>query len=383
MDPIIIIGSGLAGYFTAREFRKIETALPLHIVTREPGYFYSKPLISNALSKGQAPQDLISASAEKMSRDLGITLWSRRQVQAIEVQEHRIRLNGDETLVYAQLVLAVGADPVRLALQGDGADAVTSINNLEDYRDFRQLIVGKTRVAILGGGLIGCEFANDLVRNGYRVEVIEPALYPLGRLVPEQAGRALQYALQSEGVVWHLGTSCSSVERSAHAYRLTLSNGTDLEVDAMLSAAGLRPRCELARAAGLATNRGIVVNRLLQTSAAAIYALGDCMEVEGLVLPYVMPITHATRALARTLAGQPEPLYYPAMPVVVKTPAHPLVVCPPPIGIAGAWEVDGGPEGVRAVYKGTERQVLGFALTGSRITEKAALLKVLPPVLEG
>jgi len=160
-----------------------------------------------------------------------------------------------------------------------------------------------------------------------------------------------------------------------------LDNGLQIQADAVLSAVGLRPRIALARDAGLTTDRGIVVDRFLRTSDPSIYALGDCKQIEDLHLPYVMPIMHAARALAKTLSGEPTPLRYPAMPVVVKTPAHPAVVSPPGPNDDGSWQVERGPDGVRAVYVNADGDTLGFVLTGKHIAEKAALGKSLPAIL--
>jgi rubredoxin-NAD+ reductase len=163
--------------------------------------------------------------------------------------------------------------------------------------------------------------------------------------------------------------------------RITLADGAVFDADVVLSAIGLKPRITLARAAGLKTNRGIVVGRSLETSAPDVYALGDCAEVEGLVLPFVMPIMHAARALAATLAGKPTPVSYPAMPVVVKTPACPTVVSPPPAGATGSWSITADDESVKALFLGAGGKLLGFALNGKATAERAALTQQLPPVL--
>ena len=161
-----------------------------------------------------------------------------------------------------------------------------------------------------------------------------------------------------------------------------LSDGRTLPADAVLSAVGLRPRTALAEAAGLEVDRGIVVDRLLRTSDPSVYALGDCKQIAGLTLPFIMPIMHAARALAKTLSGDETPLRYPPMPVIVKTPAHPAVVSPPAPGSAGVWQVEQAPDGVKALYVDAAGAVLGFVLTGKRIVEKAALSKEVPAVLE-
>jgi rubredoxin-NAD+ reductase len=161
-----------------------------------------------------------------------------------------------------------------------------------------------------------------------------------------------------------------------------LSDGSAVHADTVLSAIGLRPAVELAQQAGLTTHRGIVTDRYLQTSISGVYALGDCAEVEGLNLPYVMPIMSAARALAQTLAGQPTKVSYPAMPVVIKTPAHPVVVSPPARDATGSWEVTQANNGVRALYQDGTGKLLGFALTGQFVTEKQALTRELPAILD-
>ncbi len=172
-----------------------------------------------------------------------------------------------------------------------------------------------------------------------------------------------------------------AVEAAANGVRVALENGTAIDAEVVLSAIGLKPKLELARAAGLKINRGIVVDRHLETSAPGVHALGDCAEVDGLVLPFVMPIMHAARALAANLAGKPAPLSYPAMPVLVKTPACPTIVAPPANGAAGEWKITRTADGVKALFVNSAGQALGFALNGAATAERAQLAKALPPVL--
>jgi rubredoxin-NAD+ reductase len=154
----------------------------------------------------------------------------------------------------------------------------------------------------------------------------------------------------------------------------------ELDSDLVISAVGLRPRTELAAAAGLETQRGIVVNRALETSAPDIYALGDCAEVDGHVLLYVLPLMACARALAKTLVSEPTEVKYGTMPVMVKTPCCPTAVCPPPANASGSWEVDADGQDVRALFKSESGEVLGFAVTGGYAMEKQALSKEVPPI---
>jgi rubredoxin---NAD+ reductase len=379
MDPLVIVGSGLAGYTLAREWRKLDPLAPLTILSRDDGSFYSKPMLSNALASAKTAAQIVNASAEQMAVQLNARIIAATEVEDLDTA-NRILHAGGEPIRYSKLVLALGADPIAVPLEGDAADEVMRVNDLASYARFREAIQGKRSVALLGAGLIGCEFANDLVSKGYAVHVIDPAPQPLGRLLPEAAAARVRLALQAYGVHWHLGTTARAVTRAASGLRVDLADGTTLLVDAVLSAIGLRPRTRLAQRAGLKTNRGIITDRLLQTSVADVYALGDCAEVDGQTLPYVMPIMHAARALAKTLTGAQTAVVYPAMPVVVKTPAVPVVVCPPPAR-PGVWNVHQDAAGMEARFEDESGTLLGYALVGAATARKQALTKLIPPVL--
>ncbi len=380
MQPIVIIGTGLAGYTLARELRKLNNDAPLLMLTADDGRFYSKPMLSNAFHSNKTPDALAMHSAEHMAAQLNARIDTHVTVSAIDTTAHRLTFN-HQTVAYSKLVLALGADPIRIPVEGDAGDAVLSVNDLADYTRFRAAVTDAKRVLIMGAGLIGCEFANDLRTAGYAVEVVDPAPQPLGRLLPPTAAAALRDALAGLGVRWHFGTSVKSVSRKNGAYIAVLSDGAAIETDVVLSAIGLRPRIALAKDAGIKTQRGILTDNRLETDAADVYALGDCAEVAGLVLPFVMPIMHAARALAKTLNGESTALHYPAMPVVVKTPALPVVISPPPMNASGAWQESGSGADVRGVFLGPGDTLLGFALTGAANAEKNALVKQLPPVL--
>lgn len=384
MEPLVVAGTGLAGYSLAREFRKRNVERPLYLITADDGASYSKPMLSTALDKDQDAASLVLADAAAMAARLNAEIRTETRITALDPARRCLRTGQDEVR-YGQLVLALGADPIRLPLEGDGADDVLSINDRGDYARFRQRLAGRRQVTILGGGLIGCEFANDLRRAGFAVDLVDlaPALLP--RLLPPQAAAALRRGLEAIGVRPHLGRAARAVHRADGRLRVTLDDSATLESDLVLSAVGLRPRTNLAASAGLRVERGIVTDRYLRTSDPHVFALGDCAEVEGLSLPYVMPLMAAARALAATLAsdGEATAVRYPAMPVVVKTPDCPTVVSPPPAGTAGEWQEQRLEDGVRALYQGPDGQLLGFALVGAgAVTEKQRLTAQLPPWLE-
>jgi len=374
MQRIIIVGSGLAGYTLLKEIRKRDASTPVTLITADDGAFYSKPNLSNALTAGKSAAALASASAEKMAADLEATVLTGTRVESIDTQGQRIRTDCGE-LAYDKLVLALGADPFAHGLSGSGAADALAVNDLADYAAFRRAIDGRKRITVLGGGLIGCEFANDLAQAGYAVDVVHLGAWPLERLLPVEAGQRLADSLAALGVTWHFGRTGKSVERTADGYRVTLDNGETVAADVVLSAIGLRPRTQLAQAAGIPVGRGIKTDRLLETGAANVYAMGDCAEVDGLNLPYVQPLMVQARALAATLTGTPTPVVYPAMPVMVKTPAHPVAVLPPRIGAAGGWKVECGDTGICALHLDGAGRLQGFALTGSETSRRNTLAK--------
>ena len=378
---IVIIGTGLAGYNLAREIRKRSADVELTLITHDDGAFYSKPMLSNALAKQKQAADLPMGDVDKMRGDLNATILTLTTVTSIDRTASSVQLDNGEQIKYDKLVLATGADPIRFPMDGDGNDDILVANSLDDYATFRDKLQENSSVAIIGPGLIGCEFANDLASTGHSVTVIGPDKAPMSTMLPTEVGLVLQDALSTLGVNWCLELTTTAINKTQQGYALTLSDGQIVEADLVLSAIGLRANTRLADAAGIDCQRGIVVDRHLQTSDENIYALGDCAEVAGLVLPFVMPLMNGARALAATLCGEPTAVSYPAMPVLVKTPAMPTIVSPPAPGVSGEWEFTRLDKGIKALFKDGE-QLLGFALLGDAVSEKQALAKELPLVLE-
>jgi len=383
-DPIIVIGTGLAGYNFGKEFRKLSPDAPLLFISSDDGRSYSKPMLSTGFTKGTTADELAMADAGTMAEQLKASICTMTKVTAIDATSQTVSISSSgaaEKIKYSKLVLAVGAKCIEAPLQGDAVADVHSINDLMDYAKFRKAIEGKKKVFIIGAGLIGCEYANDLTNGGYEVEAADPLPTVLATLLPEQASHAVQHTLEKEkGVKFHFGTVAESVNKSGSGYEVTLKNGVKVKADVVLSAIGVRANTALAKDAGLTVNRGIVVNRELQSSNPNIYALGDCAEVDGQLLYYVMPLMTCARALAKTLSGTPTPVAYGPMPVGIKVPVCPIQVSPAPRGIEGKWEVEAEGNNVKALFRDASGKLHGFALTGNKVSEKMALQKELPPI---
>lgn len=374
MNSIVIIGSGLAGYSLAKEFRQLNSQTPVILITADRGDYYSKPQLSTALAADRDVAQLVMNTASQMAEKFNMTVLTHTEITHIDCTAKKVVWSNGE-LIYGRLVLALGADVVHPPLIGDGANAVKSVNTLEDYEDFRDWLSCKKRIALLGSGLVGCEFANDLLSAKIAIDVISPDVYPLSRFVPEKIGRVFQQALSEVGVNWHLGCVPLGIDRKDQGYLVQLSDDQSIEVEGVFSAVGLRPRTKLAEQAGLAVSKGISVDRYLKSSNPYIYALGDCVNVAGLLLQYIAPLLVCSRSLAKTLAGVPTEVHYPLMPIIVKTPACPMSMLPPPQGVQGSWVFEGDAPHMEAHFYDVSGKLRGFALTGNTLKKRAILIK--------
>ncbi|MFZ6771864.1 FAD-dependent oxidoreductase [Undibacterium sp. SXout7W] len=386
MKPVAIIGSGLAGYTVAREFRKLDKTTPLLIITGDDGAFYSKPMLSNAYAQGKAADQLINQSAEQMAAQLNANILTTMQVTGIYVHNKTVQTHAGE-FEYDKLVLAVGAQPIRLPLTGDAAEQVVSVNTLADYAVFRGKIRqagNNAHITILGAGLIGCEFADDLASAGYAVTLIDPGSLPLASLAPHAISLGLQTALQGKGVTLKMQTTAASIDHHEQKIRISLSSGKYFDTDVVLSAVGLRADISLAKAAGLATDRAILVDQFGLSSDNHIFAVGDCAQYtmsDGSyqALPYVAPIMTAARAIAQSLTGNPSVIELKPSAVLVKTPSYPIALIPAPVNARsqGTWKTEQQSSVTTSRFFDENQVLRGFALAPQDNKQRNALLAAL------
>ena len=425
--PVIIIGSGMAGYTLARELRKLTTSLPIVMVCQDSGDSYAKPTLSNAYAQNKLADSIANASAAKMAETLNLTLLNFHQVTDINAAEQVIVVRSlvneasQTTLAYRDLVLATGAHSRLLPNIAVNHQTIFAVNHLDEYKSFQQRLntlksqkSAPVKVAIIGAGLIGCEFANDLIGQNtgnqttdITVAVFDKAARPLAQQLPSEAGIMLQDALTQSGVTFYLGTDITSIttniDTSDNA-TVTISFDKDnqsqtFEADIVLIAIGLVANTDLAASANIAiassqhinptithlprtVQQGIKVDAYLATSAKHIYAIGDCANVMGSYMPYVMPLMNQAKALAKTLADPnmaPTKVAYPAMPVAIKTPSLPLVVLP----VSGQysddqlyWQTTPTTDGMvmTAHPKDDSNSILGFVLAGKEAAKQRLTL---------
>ncbi len=369
---IVVVGSGLAGFGVLRELRKLSPEAKLTLVTLEDGHFYSKPALSTALAKGKVADTLVTSNAEKMALQLKLDARTGRQAEAIDRTGKALLTTGGP-VPYDALVLATGALPVRPPIEGEAAHRAIAVNQLDHYDRFRRELPEGARVLIMGSGLVGTEFANDLITTGYKPVVVDMLPLPLAQLVPPQVGEKVRDALSAEGVEWHLGRKITAIHYKSDSpgYVARLDDGAQIEADLVLSAVGLRPNVKLAAEAGLDIGLGIKVNEFGQTSDPHIFAIGDCAEYQHGLSAYVTPIMAAARGIAPSALGTPTEIRFPPLSVQVKTTLLPINLLPPPRNANGEWRcLEDDAQGSKHVFVDTGGIVRGYVLTQDRCEER-------------
>lgn len=374
-EHIVIVGAGIAGWSVAEAIRAKDRTSPILLITACEGISYPKPALSTALASGKSVDDLAEADARSKAGQLNVEVRPRTRVLKIDTQRKRLA-TARGGVRYGRLILALGAQQRELPIGGDAADTVLRVNDLAAYRALRRrLDEGVKHITILGAGLIGCEFAEDLSAAGYGVTVVDPTDQPLARLLPPDTAAELRRRLQRNGVDWRFQTTVEHVEHVNGHLHARLSTGDVVDTDLVLSAAGLVPHTQLADKAGLEIDQGVVTDRLMRTSARDVYAIGDCAAVEGQVFAYIEPIRRQAATIAAALAGETQ-AFDPKPPLVrIKTPSFPLTVCPPKDdGVSVVMHADG--DQGRLDYRAGDRTV-GFVLSGEQAQRGASLYREL------
>lgn len=303
-EPLLVIGNGMAAARLVEELSSRALGrYAVAVIGEEPRLAYNRVLLSSVLAQETSASE-IELKPTLWWRDHGVTLLYGRAAAAIDPEARVVRLKDGTALPYAKLVLATGSSPVRLPIPGMDLAGVLTFRDLSDVASIEGRAARGARAVVIGGGLLGLEAAHGLAKMGAAVTVLHLMDRLMERQLDERAAALLKWAVESKGVVVRLGASTARIDGSSHVEAVELANGERLPADLVVVAAGVCAETSLARAAGLAVNRGIVVDDRLATSAPGIFAIGDCAEHRGHCYGLVEPAYEQAAVLARRLAGE-------------------------------------------------------------------------------
>jgi apoptosis-inducing factor 3 len=268
---VVIVGAGAAGAAAAEMLRRCGYADAVRVVDMETDAPYDRPNLSKDYLAGNAPEEWIPLRPAGMWADHGIEIV-RGIATRLDTAARRLELDGGLVLEYDALLLATGAEPVRLQLEG--AETHAHVHYLRSLADSRAIIASATqskRAVVVGASFIGLEVAASLVTRGLEVHVVAPEALPLEKVMGRELGSFLRELHESKGVRFHLERKPARIEPGA----VVLDDGTRLDADLVVIGVGVRPRLALAEQAGLAMDKGVVVNERLETSAPGVWAAGD------------------------------------------------------------------------------------------------------------
>jgi nitrite reductase (NADH) large subunit len=303
-EPLVIVGNGMAAARLVDEL--VKTSLgryAIAVIGEEPRLAYNRVLLSSVLAGETASHD-IELKPATWWRDRGVTLKYGCRATEIDVGRRELKIAGDESIEFSRLVLATGSSALRLNLPGV---ELTGVHTFRDSRDVDVLLTlarRKRPVVVIGGGLLGLEAAYGLAKAGTPVTLLHLMDRLMERQLDAPAADLLKTLVERKGVEVLLKADTARIYGSTRVEGVELADGRKIEADAVVFAAGIRPNTALAQQAGIAVNRGIMVDDHLETSAPDIYALGECAEHRGVCYGLVEPAYEQARVLARRLSGR-------------------------------------------------------------------------------
>jgi nitrite reductase (NADH) large subunit len=304
-EPLVIVGNGMAAARLVDELAK--TALGRYavaVIGEEPRLAYNRVLLSSVLA-GETGSHEIELRPADWWRHRGVTVRYGYRVTEIDTGRRELKIAGEESMEYSKLVLATGSTPLRLNVPGADLAGVHTFRDTRDVDLLLTLAAAKKRVVVVGGGLLGLEAAYGLAKAGAPVTLLHLMDRLMERQLDGPAADLLKTLVERKGIRILLNASTKCLHGNGQVEAVELADGSRLEADAVIFAAGIRPNSALAKEAGIAVNRGIVVNDVMQTASPDIYALGECAEHRGTCYGLVEPAYEQARVLAQHLAGRP------------------------------------------------------------------------------
>lgn len=270
-EKVVIVGGGAAGFAAAEMLRRLDFRGSIVMLSQDAAAPVDRPNLSKDYLAGSAPEDWVPLRPHDYYGEAGIELHLNADVTSIDPLARKVVTAAGEAFGYDRLLLATGAEPVRLAIPGATQPHVHTLRSLADCRAIIADAKGARRALVIGASFIGLEVAAALRMRAIEVHVVAPERIPMERILGAAMGGFVRALHEEHGVVFHLEETVAAID----GRRVTLASGKALEVDFVVVGIGVRPRLAVAEAAGLTIDRGVVVNAHLETSVSGIYAAGD------------------------------------------------------------------------------------------------------------
>jgi NADPH-dependent 2,4-dienoyl-CoA reductase/sulfur reductase-like enzyme/nitrite reductase/ring-hydroxylating ferredoxin subunit len=306
---VVIVGGGAAGQVAAETLREGGYQGAITILSADVDPPVDRPNLSKDYLAGSAPEEWIPLRPPEFYAEQAITLRLGARVAALDTAARAVTLEGGERLTYGALLIATGAEPVRLPTPGADLPHVHTLRTLADSRAIIAAAEGAKSAVVIGASFIGLEVAASLRTRGVEVHVVAPEPVPMARVLGEDLGRMVHQVHLEHGVQFHLGQTVAAIEPGA----ARLSDGSSLAADLVVMGVGVRPRVQLAEQAGLKTDRGVLVDQYLRTSAPGVYAAGDIARWpdphsgEAIRVEHWVVAERQGRTAARNILGKAEP----------------------------------------------------------------------------
>jgi nitrite reductase (NADH) large subunit len=302
-EPLVIVGNGMAAARLVDELTKVALGrYAIAVIGEEPRLAYNRVLLSSVLAGETASHD-IELRPAAWWRDRGVTLKYGCVAAAIDVGRRELKIANEESMVFSKLVLATGSVPLRLSVPGADLAGVHTFRDSRDVDLLLTLAARKRRVVVVGGGLLGLEAAYGLAKAGARVTLIHLMDRLMERQLDAPAAELLKSLVERKGIEILLNANTARLHGETRVEGIELADGRRIDADAVIFSAGIRPNVALAKDAGMAVNRGIVVDDVMQTGTPDVFALGECAEHRGICYGLVEPAYEQARVLALHLAG--------------------------------------------------------------------------------
>jgi nitrite reductase (NADH) large subunit len=303
-EPLVVVGNGMATARLVDELARVALGrYAIAVIGDEPRLAYNRVLLSSVLAGETASHD-IELRPASWWRDRGVTLKYGCRATEIDVGRHELKIANEESVSFSRLVLATGSTPLRLNVPGSDLAGVHTFRDSRDVDLLLTLAAQKKRVVVVGGGLLGLEAAYGLAKAGAPVTLIHLMDRLMERQLDAPAADLLKTLVERKGIKVLLNANTARLHGETRVDGVELTDGRRIDADAVIFAAGIRPNIGLAKDAGIAVGRGIMVDDHLQTATPKIFALGECAEHRGICYGLVEPAYEQARILAQHLAGK-------------------------------------------------------------------------------